>query len=181
LVAVMPLVEIARTPGTTDEQLATAWDIVKKLRKRGVLVGDAPGFVVNRLLTRMTTVLMDALANGNTAEEVDEAILSLGMPMAPSVLREMVGPAVAQHVLETMHASWPDRFPLTAPSGGEPRTLEDIRDRALAAVADEVQHLLTEGVVGDPADVDACLILGAGWPLFLGGVVTRTRMTAALS
>jgi len=172
-VAVMPLVEIARTPQTTDEQLATAWDVVKKLKKRGVLVGDAPGFVVNRLLTRMTTVLMDAIENGNTVEEADEAILSLGMPMAPSVLREMVGPAVAQHVLETMHAAWPDRFPLTAAGGGTARTLEEIRQGALDAVADEVQHLLYEGVVADPADVDACLILGAGWPLFLGGAVTR--------
>jgi 3-hydroxyacyl-CoA dehydrogenase len=172
-VAVMPLVEIARTARTTDEQLATAWDVVKKLKKRGVLVGDAPGFVVNRLLTRMTTVLMDAIENGNTVEEADDAILSLGMPMAPSVLREMVGPAVAQHVLETMHAAWPDRFPLTPAGGGTPRTLEEIRQRALDAVADEVQHLLAEGVVADPADVDACLILGAGWPLFLGGAVTR--------
>jgi len=172
-VAVMPLVEIARTPHTTDEQLATAWDVVKRLKKRGVLVGDAPGFVVNRLLTRMTTVLMDAIENGNTVEEADEAILSLGMPMAPSVLREMVGPAVAHHVLETMHSAWPDRFPLTPAGGGEPRSLEEIRQRALDAVADEVQHLLAEGVVADPADVDACLILGAGWPLFLGGAVTR--------
>ena len=172
-VAVMPLVEIARTPHTTDEQLATAWDVVKRLKKRGVLVGDAPGFVVNRLLTRMTTVLMDAIENGNTVEEADEAILSLGMPMAPSVLREMVGPAVAHHVLEMMHSAWPDRFPLTPAGGGEPRSLEEIRQRALDAVADEVQHLLAEGVVADPADVDACLILGAGWPLFLGGAVTR--------
>jgi len=180
-VAVMPLVEIARTTQTTDEQLVTAWDVVKKLKKRGVLVGDAPGFVVNRLLTRMTTVLMDAIENGNTVEEADEAILSLGMPMAPSVLREMVGPAVAQHVLETMHAAWPDRFPLAAATGGGPRTLEEIRRRALDAVADEVQHVLAEGVVADPADVDACLILGAGWPLFLGGAVTRGTATAALS
>jgi 3-hydroxyacyl-CoA dehydrogenase/enoyl-CoA hydratase/carnithine racemase len=180
-VAVMPLVEIAGTKRTTDEQLATAWDVVKKLKKRGVLVGDAPGFVVNRLLTRMTTVLMDAIENGNTVEEADEAILSLGMPMAPSVLREMVGPAVAQHVLETMHGAWPDRFPLTPTGGGAPRTLEEIRQRALDAVADEVRHLLAEGVVADPADVDACLILGAGWPLFLGGAVTRTPATAALS
>jgi len=65
-------------------------------------------------------VLMDATENGNTVEEADEAILSLGMPMAPSVLREMVGPAVAQHVLETMHSAWPDRFPLTPAGGGEP-------------------------------------------------------------
>jgi 3-hydroxyacyl-CoA dehydrogenase/enoyl-CoA hydratase/carnithine racemase len=173
-VAVMPLVEIVRTSHTTDIELATAWDVVKKLKKRGVLVADAPGFVVNRLLTRMTTVLTDAVENGNSVEEVDEAILSLGMPMAPSVLRELVGPAVAQHVLETMHGAWPDRFPLAPAGGGGRRTLEQIRDEALEAVADEVQHLLAEGVVDDPADVDACLILGAGWPLFLGGAVTRS-------
>ena len=168
-VAVMPLVEIARTPRTTDEQLVTAWDVVKKLRKRGVLVADAPGFVVNRLLTRMTTALM-----GATTEDADAAVLSLGMPMAPSVLREMVGPAVARHVLETMHGAWPDRFPLEPAHGSDQRTVEEIREQALEAVADEVQHLLAERVVDDPADVDACLILGAGWPLFLGGTVTRS-------
>jgi 3-hydroxyacyl-CoA dehydrogenase/enoyl-CoA hydratase/carnithine racemase len=184
-VAVLPLVEIVRTPHTTDEQLATAWDVVKRLRKRGVLVGDAPAFVVNRVLTRMTVVLMDALEHGNTVEETDEAILSLGLPMAPSMLLVMVGPRVANHVLETLHAAYPDRFPLSetlanyaagsdaiAVRGDARRTVEQIRADALAAVSDEVRHLLAEGVVGDPADVDACLILGAGWPLFLGGVVT---------
>src|SRR5262249_42077041 len=64
-VAVLPLVEIVRTPHTTDEEIATAWDVVKRLKKRGVLVADAPAFVVNRVLTRMTTVLMDALENSN--------------------------------------------------------------------------------------------------------------------
>lgn len=172
-VAVMPLVEIVRAARTTDEQLATAWDVVQKLRKRGVVVGDAPGFVVNRLLTRMTTALM-----GSRAEDADEAVLSLGMPMAPSVLREMVGPAVARHVLETMHAAWPDRFPLEPPAGADGRGVDRIREDAVAAVADEVQHLLAEGVVADPADVDACLILGAGWPLFLGGTVTRRAVPA---
>jgi 3-hydroxyacyl-CoA dehydrogenase/enoyl-CoA hydratase/carnithine racemase len=172
-VAVLPLVEIVTTPRTTDEQLATAWDVVKKLRKRGVLVQDAPGFVVNRLLTRMTCVLRDATANGNTSEEADEAILSLGLPMAPSVLLQLVGEQVAQHVLETMHAAWPDRFPLEPPPG-ERRTVEQIRDDAVEAIRDEVRHLLAEGVVDDPAFVDACLILGAGWPLFLGGVVTQS-------
>ena len=54
-VAVLPLVEVVRTPQTTDEQLVTAFDVVKKLKKRGVLVTDAPAFVVNRVLTRMTT------------------------------------------------------------------------------------------------------------------------------
>jgi 3-hydroxyacyl-CoA dehydrogenase/enoyl-CoA hydratase/carnithine racemase len=182
-VAVLPLVEIVRTPETTDEQLATAWDVVQKLRKRGVLVGDAPAFVVNRVLTRMTTVLMDALENGNTVEETDEAVLELGLPMAPSVLLQMVGPRVANHVLETLHGAYPDRFPLSATlanyaegrdeiavSGDRRRSVEQIREDVLAAIADEIRHLLDERVVAEAADVDTCLILGAGWPFFMGGV-----------
>jgi 3-hydroxyacyl-CoA dehydrogenase/enoyl-CoA hydratase/carnithine racemase len=189
-VAVLPLVEIVRTPHTTDEQLATAWDVVKKLRKRGVLVGDAPAFVVNRVLTRMTTVLMDALENGNTVEETDEAILQLGLPMAPSVLLQMVGPRVANHVLETLHDAYPDRFPLSPTLanfaagkdeivvvGDARRSVERIRDDALEAVADEVRQLLDEGVVGAAADVDACLILGAGYPFFLGGITKHLDET----
>ena len=61
----------------------------------------------------MTSVLMDALEHGNTVEETDEAILQLGLPMAPSVLLAMVGPRVANHVLVTLHEAYPERFPLS--------------------------------------------------------------------
>jgi 3-hydroxyacyl-CoA dehydrogenase/enoyl-CoA hydratase/carnithine racemase len=181
-VAVMPLVEIVRTPQTSDEVLATAWDVVKKLKKRGVIVGDSPGFVVNRVLTRVSRSLMDAIENGNTTEDTDEAMLGLGMPMAPSVLLMMVGPRVALHVLETMHDAYPDRFPLSPAleqlANGEeptaladnPRSIDEIRRSVLEAAADEIRHMLDEGVVDSPADVDACLILGAGYPFFLGGI-----------
>jgi 3-hydroxyacyl-CoA dehydrogenase/enoyl-CoA hydratase/carnithine racemase len=182
-VAVLPLVEIVRTPATTDEQLATAWDVVVRLRKRGVLVQDAPAFVVNRVLTRITTVLMDALEHGNSVDETDEAVLGLGLPMAPSVLLQLVGPRVANHVLETLHDAFPDRFPLSPTLAGfaggndeivvreqSPRSVEEIREAVLEAVADEIRHLLDEGVVQAAADVDACLVLGAGYPFFLGGI-----------
>ena len=151
-VAVLPLVEIIRTPETDDASLATAWETAKSLRKRPVLVKDAPAFVVNRVLTRMTTVLMDALEQGNTVEETDEAILRLGMPMAPSVLLQMVGPRVANHVLETLNESYPDRFPLSktlanyadgkeeiAVQGDNRRSVEEIQQAALEAIADEIQ------------------------------------------
>jgi 3-hydroxyacyl-CoA dehydrogenase/enoyl-CoA hydratase/carnithine racemase len=189
-VAVLPLVEIVRTPQTTDEQLATAFDVVKTLKKRGVLVGDAPAFVVNRVLTRMTTVLMDALEHGSTIEETDAAVLSLGLPMAPSVLLQMVGPRVANHVLETLHEAYPDRFPLSPTlsnyaegrdevvvRGEARRTVEEIREAVLEAIADEVRHLLDEGVVAGAADVDACLILGAGYPFHLGGITKHLDQT----
>jgi 3-hydroxyacyl-CoA dehydrogenase len=187
-VAVMPLVELVRAEATTDETLATAWDLTKRLRKRAVVVGDAPGFVVNRVLTRMTSVLMDALEHGNTVEDTDEAILKLGLPMAPSVLLAMVGPRVANHVLVTLHAAYPERFPLSPTLASyadgkdeivvvdaHPRTIDEITRDVLEAMADEIGHLLDEGVVADPADVDACLILGAGWPFFLGGVTPYLR------
>jgi 3-hydroxyacyl-CoA dehydrogenase len=182
-VAILPLIELVRAPQTDDVTLATAWDVTKKLRKRAVLVEDAPAFVVNRVLTRMTTVLMDALEHGNTVEETDDAALRLGFPMAPSVLLAMVGPRVANHVLETLHDAYPDRFPLSPTLAnyargdetivvGEqaPRSVEQITTDVLEAIADEIGHLLDEGVVAEAADVDTTLILGAGWPFFLGGI-----------
>ncbi len=189
-VAVLPLVELIRTPQTDDVTLATAWAATGKLRKRGVLVRDAPGFVVNRVLSRTTTVLMDALEHGNTVEETDEAVLRLGLPMAPSVLLQMVGPRVANHVLRTLHEAYPDRFPTfatldTFAAGGDeitvrehaPRTVEEIHDAVLEAIADEVAHVLEEGVVGEAADVDTCLILGAGYPFWLGGITKHLDQT----
>jgi 3-hydroxyacyl-CoA dehydrogenase/enoyl-CoA hydratase/carnithine racemase len=189
-VAVMPLVELVHTSETDDATLATAWDVTRKLRKRGVLVRDSPGFVVNRVLTRMTGALMDALEHGNTVEETDEAVLRLGLPMAPSVLLQMVGPRVAYHVLETMHDVYPDRFPLspTLRSYAEGkdeivvveqtrRSVEEITEAVLEALADEIRHVLEEGVVPEAADVDTCLLLGAGFPFFLGGITRHLDET----
>jgi 3-hydroxyacyl-CoA dehydrogenase len=164
--------------------------VTRGLRKRGVLVSDAPGFVVNRVLTRMTRVLMDAVEHGNTVEETDEAALRLGLPMAPSVLLQMVGPRVANHVLETMHDAYPDRFPLSPAlaayaEGADdpvvleqaPRPVEEITDAVLEALADEIGHMLDEGVVAEAADIDTCLLLGAGFPFFLGGITKHLDQT----
>ena len=188
-VAVLPLVELARTPATDDASLATAWAVTKKLRKTGVLVRDAPAFVVNRLLGRQGSVLMNALDHGNTVEETDEAVLRLGVPMAPSVLLQLVGPKVASHVRRTLHESWPDRF-VHSPTleslanGGEPvvvehapQSVDDLHEAVLEALADEARHILEDGVVGEAADIDTCLILGAGFPFWLGGITKHLDQT----
>jgi 3-hydroxyacyl-CoA dehydrogenase/enoyl-CoA hydratase/carnithine racemase len=54
--------------------------------------------------------------------------------------------------------------------GDRPSTAEQVRERALAALAREVRLLLDEGVVAEPQDVDLCMLLGAGWPFHLGGI-----------
>ena len=128
-------------------------------------------------------VVLDALEHGNSVEEADDAILMLGLPMAPSVLLQMVGPRVANHVLETLHDAYPDRFQLSQTlanyaegkdeivvQADEPKTQDEILESALEAVADEIRHLLEEGVVAEAADVDTALLLGAGWPFWLGGI-----------
>jgi hypothetical protein len=109
--------------------------------------------------------------------------------MAPSVLLAMVGPRVANHVLETMHEAYPDRFPLSPAlsalaRGEEPVVLEHapgsadaIREAALEAMTDEIARLLEEGVVASAADVDTCLLLGAGFPFFLGGITKHLDQT----
>ena len=189
-VAILPLVEVVRTPVTDDASLATAWDVTRKLGKRGVLVRDAPAFVVNRMLTRQSTVLMQAVESGSTFEETDEAALRLGLPMPPSALLAMVGPKVANHVLRTLHEAFPDRFPLSptlqALADGEFPALEarddrptvgEIHERILVALADEARRILDEGVVASAAELDACLILGAGFPFFRGGITKHLNQT----
>ena len=188
-VAVLPLVELVRTPQTDDETLATAWAVTGKLRKRGVLVRDAPAFVVNRLLGRQGSVVTEALDHGNTVDETDEAVLRLGLPMAPSVLLQLVGPKVANHVRHTLNAAWPDRYPLSATleslaEGGDqvvvehaPRTVDEIHESVLEALADECRHILEDGVVAEAADIDTCLLLGAGFPFWLGGITRHLDQT----
>ncbi|MBL7490786.1 enoyl-CoA hydratase/isomerase family protein [Frankia sp. AgB1.9] len=56
-----------------------------------------------------------------------------------------------------------------AGSGVAPSSAE-VRDNALSALAREIRLLLDEGVVAEAADVDLCMILGAGWPFHLGGI-----------
>ena len=55
-------------------------------------------------------------------------------------------------------------------TGDAPLTAAQVRERAMDAMADEIARMLDEGVVAEAADIDLCLILGAGWPFHLGGV-----------
>ncbi len=101
-VALMPLVEVIKAEKTADLALATAFDLVKKLKKTGILVKDAPGFLVNRLLTKNLCDCIAMVDRGASFQQVDQAVIELGLPMAPFVLLEMVGIPVAFHVNETL-------------------------------------------------------------------------------
>src|SRR5699024_108318 len=62
-------------------------------------------------------------------------------------------------------------------SGGDNPSEEGlILDRALRALAKEIQLMLDEGVVAEAADIDLCLITCAGWPFHTGGISTYLDM-----
>jgi 3-hydroxyacyl-CoA dehydrogenase/enoyl-CoA hydratase/carnithine racemase len=197
-VAMMPLVEVVRAARTDEPTLATALAVGKGLKKDCVLVKDSPAFVVNRLLTRFLGEVLGCVDEGTAWDVAEHAPDPLGLPVPPFLLLQLVGPAVALHVGETLHAAYPERFAVSPKlralvqagktalyqpdfsvdesvvallSGGDrPSTADQVRERALEALAEEIRLMLDEGVVAAPEDIDLCMILGAGWPFHLGGI-----------
>jgi 3-hydroxyacyl-CoA dehydrogenase/enoyl-CoA hydratase/carnithine racemase len=202
-VAVMPLLEVARTSKTDDATTATAISVGKDLKKTMIICKDAPGFVVNRLLTRFMGEITDAVDEGTSPEVADNAMRSIGFPMSPFQLLDLVGPGVALHVSETLHANLGDRYRISPTmaamvkegvrnfyvknedgsyganpaalalihKGDSPSTAEQVRSRALTALAVEARMMLDEGVVSTAAEIDLCMLMGAGWPMHLGGIL----------
>lgn len=109
-VGVMPLVEIVKTPKTSDAALSTAFVVAKNLGKNAVLTADAPGFVVNRLLAKVMGEAARAVYEGTPVADVEKAFAPLGLPMGPFQLIDLVGWKVAAHVQDTMVRAFPERF-----------------------------------------------------------------------
>ena len=202
-VAVMPLLEVARTSTTDDATTATAIAVGKELKKVMIICKDAPGFVVNRLLTRFMGEVTDAVDEGTHPAVADAAMMEIGFPMSPFQLLDLVGPGVALHVSETLHKNLGPRYRISptmqrmvkegvrnfyvknedgtvtpnpaalalVEKGNTPSTAEQVRDRALKALAEEARSMLDEGVVSSPAEIDLCMLMGAGWPMHLGGIL----------
>ena len=202
-VAIMPLLEVARTTKTDDATTATAINIGKDLKKTMVIVKDAPAFVVNRLLTRFMGEVTDAMDEGTPYEVADAAMAPLGFPMSSLELLGLVGPGVALHVSETLNKNLGPRYKVSPTmqrfvkegvrtfyikneqglnvvnpaalalleKGSKVSTADQVRRRALEALATEAKMMLDEGVISTPQEIDICMLLGSGWPLHLGGIL----------
>ncbi len=109
-VAVMPLIEIVRTPQASDEAISTGFVVAKNLKKNAIGTADAPGFVVNRLLAKVMGEAARAVDEGTPLVEVEKAFAPLGLPMGPFELIDLVGWKVAAHVQDTMVRHFPERF-----------------------------------------------------------------------
>lgn len=106
----MQLVEVVRTPSTSDETLATGVAFVRSIGKLPVVVRDSPGFLVNRILLPYLVEAARLFENGGDPQALDREMLDFGMPMGPLRLLDEVGLDVAVHVAKTLAEAFPDRM-----------------------------------------------------------------------
>jgi 3-hydroxyacyl-CoA dehydrogenase/enoyl-CoA hydratase/3-hydroxybutyryl-CoA epimerase len=117
-VAKMPLVEVIYGVKTAPDVTATVFDLAKKMGKTPVVVKDAPGFLVNRILAPYIGEALRVLLEGVPMEDIDKAMRTFGMPVGPIELLDDVGIDVAAKGAETLTAAWPERMP-TDPAFGK--------------------------------------------------------------
>jgi 3-hydroxyacyl-CoA dehydrogenase/enoyl-CoA hydratase/3-hydroxybutyryl-CoA epimerase len=106
----MPLVEVIRGKATSDEAVATIFDLCKKTGKTPIVVNDGPGFLVNRLLLPYMVESVSLLEEGHSVQTLDKAMKKFGMPMGPIELFDEVGIDVAYKVAKILRETMSDRM-----------------------------------------------------------------------
>ena len=101
----MPLVEIVTHQGVAPETIHALHRWVLSVKKIPLIVGDGPGFLVNRILMPYMNVALKLLAQGVRHQDIERACLNFGMPMGPFRLVDEVGIDVVEKVVKNVHQS----------------------------------------------------------------------------
>jgi 3-hydroxyacyl-CoA dehydrogenase len=103
----MPLVEVVRAAQSDDASLATAVALAGRIGKTPVLVGDFPGFLVNRILVPYLAEALAMAGEGIPIRAIDDAARRWGMPMGPFELLDEIGVDIASDVLRSLGGAPP--------------------------------------------------------------------------
>lgn len=133
--------------------------IDQAIKRLGLPMGpfELFGLVGLQVAYRTALTLADAFPD---RFEIDENFAIMGNADVPGVYDWGAGGEVFAELREGLRVD----------EDAEPWDEERIQRAALEAVADEVGHLLDDGVVADIRDIDTAMLLGAGWPFFNGGI-----------
>jgi 3-hydroxybutyryl-CoA dehydrogenase len=103
----MPLVELVRAAGTSDETMAAAILVGRRMGKQPIVVSDSPGFATSRLGLAIGLEAMRMLESGVAAAEDIDRAMTLGYhhPVGPLRLTDLVGLDVRLAVAEHLHAT----------------------------------------------------------------------------
>lgn len=108
--ALMKLVEIVRTPLTSQATFDTVWQVSLKMGKTPVETRDTPGFIFNRLIIPYLNEAMWALYEGaGTVTDIDAAMkLGGNMPIGPLSLLDLIGIDVQLHACSALYDQFGD-------------------------------------------------------------------------
>jgi 3-hydroxyacyl-CoA dehydrogenase len=106
----MPLVEVIPSTKTSPDVTAAVLELARRCGKTAILVKDAPGFLVNRILLPYMIEAYFLLQEGATVAEVDRAATAFGMPMGPIRLGGEVGVKVAHSAGAVILDAFKDRL-----------------------------------------------------------------------
>ncbi len=110
--SVMRLIEVIEGDETSLETVQAAVNFAQAIRKTAIRCGEAPGFVVNRILNSCVSELWRAQEEtGTDVKEIDRIVAeSKAAPVGPFYLCDLLGLDTVLHVAEHLRDSYGDRF-----------------------------------------------------------------------
>src|SRR2546421_11348159 len=89
--SMMRLIEVIEGDETSEETMQDAYNFAQQIRKQPIRCGEAPGFVVNRILNSATSEIWKVQQDeGLEVEEIDKVIQESGAtPMGPFFLTDL--------------------------------------------------------------------------------------------
>jgi 3-hydroxyacyl-CoA dehydrogenase len=110
--SIMRLIEVIEGEDTSPETLQAASNFAQTIRKMPIRCGEAPGFVVNRILNSSVSELWRFQEEtGIEVKELDRMVgESKAAPMGPFYLTDLLGLDTVLHVAEHLREAYGDRF-----------------------------------------------------------------------
>jgi 3-hydroxyacyl-CoA dehydrogenase len=110
--SVMRLIEVIEGEDTSEETLQSAANFAQAIRKQAIRCGEAPGFVVNRILNSGASEIWRVQdEEGLDVKEIDKLVQESGaVPMGPFYLADLLGLDTVLHVAEHLKESYGERF-----------------------------------------------------------------------
>jgi 3-hydroxyacyl-CoA dehydrogenase/enoyl-CoA hydratase/3-hydroxybutyryl-CoA epimerase len=124
----MPLLEIVVGAATSDETVARAFDLGRRIGKTPIVVNDGRGFFTSRVIGRFIDEAIGMLAEGVPAPAIEHAALQAGYPTGPLALADEVSLTLVQRIRHQTAAAAGPAF-VTTPSHAVVDAMVDEHDR----------------------------------------------------
>jgi 3-hydroxybutyryl-CoA dehydrogenase len=108
----MKLMELVKTPFTSQNTVDVCTEVGRRMGKEVVLVQESPGFITTRVNALIGNEAFAMLEAGiASAEDIDKALkLGLNHPMGPFELVDLVGLDVRLNILEYLHQTLGEKY-----------------------------------------------------------------------